>query len=98
MAVFVTCVLCLLVSCGNRSRTNAPASPTLQSITVSPANAFVDAGLTQQYSAAANYSDGNSKPLASVKWATSDAAIARVVESSTKTALFSGEWGRASPS
>lgn len=76
--IFVTAVFWLLVSCGGGNVKNAPASPTLVSITVSPASATVEAGLTQQHTAMANYSDGSSKPLCDVKWETSDTNLAMV--------------------
>jgi hypothetical protein len=78
MAVVVTCCLWLLVSCGSPSRTNAPAIPTLKSVTLSSASATVDFGSSQQFTAVGNYSDGSSKPLSGVTWATSDARLATV--------------------
>src|ERR1700722_16196393 len=67
----------LLASCGGGTGTTTPAKPTLQSIAVSPGNVTVAAGLTQQYTATANYSDGSSGPL-SVTWTTSDTTLAAV--------------------
>jgi hypothetical protein len=63
---------------------------TLGSISVSPQTKTVAAGLTQQYEATGNYSDGTSDPLSSVTWATSDAAIATVNSSGLVTAVKQG--------
>lgn len=75
--------LALLASCGSggsnsNSETTPPPKPTLQSITVSPQNASVAAGLTQQFTATGNYSDGSSAALSTVSWSTSDATVATI--------------------
>ncbi len=67
-----------LASCGGGNSTTSPPNPTLQSITVSPQQATVAAGLTQQFSARGNYSDGTSQTLSSVTWSTSDKTVATV--------------------
>lgn len=64
----MTSVLWLLASCGSDSRTNAPASPTLQSITVSPKTATVAQFGRQQFAAEGHYSDGSTKALNNVAW------------------------------
>ena len=68
----------LLAACGAGSNTSSPSIPTLQSITVSPGQATVAAGLTDQFSAKGNYSDGTSTPLSNATWSTSDQTLATV--------------------
>lgn len=79
-----------LISCGGGSTTSAPPPPTLQSITVSPGNTTVAAGLTQQYVATGNYSDGGSQPLNAVTWTTSDSTLATVTSTGLVTTLKQG--------
>jgi 6-phosphogluconolactonase len=57
---------------------SSPSVPTLQSITVSPGQATVAAGLTEQFGAKGNYSDGTSTPLSNATWSTSDQTLATV--------------------
>lgn len=80
----------LLISCGGGGGTSSPMVPTLQSITVSPQNATVAAGLTQQFTAAGNYSDGTSKALSPVTWSTSDVTLATIGPTGLLTALKQG--------
>jgi hypothetical protein len=54
----------ILVACGGGA--NSPTPPTLQSISVSPQNGTVAAGITQQFSATGHYSDGSSNTMSSV--------------------------------
>src|ERR1700733_5747533 len=86
--VHFTCLLLLsvlgfLVSCGgggssSSSGTNSAPTPTLQSITVSPPNTSVAAGLAQQFTATGTYSDGSSRVLSGANWSTSNATVATV--------------------
>ena len=81
----------ILISCGGGTNPPAPpAPPTLQSVDVSPQNGNVAAGLTQQCSASGNYSDGTSKPISNITWATSDATIATVNSTGMVTTLKQG--------
>jgi Bacterial Ig-like domain (group 2) len=85
-AVPLSCGLCLLISC-------APASPRLQSITISPLSARVAAGQTQHYAVEAHYSDGSSRPMPgmNVDWVTSDLAVATVYAPGLVTAVRQGQ-------
>jgi uncharacterized protein YjdB len=65
-------------------------NPVLQSITVSPQTVTIAAGLTQQFTASGNYSDGSSKPPSSVTWATSDPSLATVSTTGLVTAVKQG--------
>ena len=76
-----------LVACGGAS---APAPPTLQSISVSPQNSTVVAGLTQQFSATGHFSDGSSNTMSSVTWASSDASVATINSTGLLTAVKQG--------
>jgi FG-GAP-like repeat/Bacterial Ig-like domain (group 2)/FG-GAP repeat len=83
------CSLWILVSCGGGSK--PPAEPTLQSISISPANGTVAAGLKQQYKAMGNYSNGTTKDLSTiVTWATSNTMIATVSFSGLVTTVKQG--------
>jgi FG-GAP-like repeat/Bacterial Ig-like domain (group 2)/FG-GAP repeat len=82
------CVSWTLVSCGGGS--NPPASPTLQSITVSAQSSTVAAGLKQQYTATGNYSNGTSGAPSGVTWATSNTAVATISSSGLVTTVAQG--------
>jgi hypothetical protein len=87
---FLAAMLCgswLLVSCGGGSK---PPAPTLQSITISPTSKTVAAGLTQQYSATGQYSDGSSNTVSSVTWSTSNNALATVSTTGLVTTIKQG--------
>jgi 6-phosphogluconolactonase (cycloisomerase 2 family) len=62
---------------------NNPPAVTLSSISVTPASASVVAGLTLQFVATGNYSDGTTKDLTStVTWTSSDTSIATIAATS----------------
>lgn len=80
-----------LAACGGGANSPAaPSSPALQSISVSPQSGTVAAGLTQQYSATAHYSDGSSNPMSSVTWTTSDSSVATINSAGLMTAVKQG--------
>ena len=76
--------LVMLVGCGGGGQNSStsvppPTSPTLNSITVTPSNAQIAKGTTQQFTATGKYSDGSSKNLTdSVTWGSSAVAVAGV--------------------
>src|SRR5256885_14674338 len=77
--------------CGRGSNSpSLPASPTLQAISVSPQNSTIAAGLTEQYSATAHYSDGSSKPTSTVTWATSNTSVATISSTGLATSVAAG--------
>jgi hypothetical protein len=81
----------LLAGCGGGANSSStPPSPELQSISVSPQSGTVAAGLTQQYSATAHYSDGSSNPMTSVAWTTSDSTVATISAAGLLTAVKQG--------
>src|SRR5258708_38355000 len=79
-----------LIACGGGSNGVGPLPVTLQSITVTSQNASVPAGLTQQFTATGNFYDGTTKPLATVTWSTSDAALATISPTGLLTTLKQG--------
>lgn len=87
--VALLCCLGFLASCGGGGNTPPPV-PTLQSVSVSPSGASVVAGKTQQYSASGAYSDGSTKALSSVNWATSDSTVATINASGLLTGVKQG--------
>jgi uncharacterized protein YjdB len=82
---------CALISCGGGSNPPAPKpTPTLQSVSVSPQNGNVAAGLTEQYSATGSHSDGSSKALTGLDWTTSSSDVAKVDATGLVTTLKQG--------
>jgi hypothetical protein len=53
-------------------------------------NSSVAAGLTDQFTATGNFSDGTAKPLTSANWSTSDATLATVSSTGLLTTLKQG--------
>jgi 6-phosphogluconolactonase (cycloisomerase 2 family) len=86
------CAIALSISCGggNTNATPPQVVPTLQSIAVGPAQATVAAGLTMQFKAQGQYSDGSSSPLTSVSWSSSDKAVATIDANGLATTLKQG--------
>jgi 6-phosphogluconolactonase (cycloisomerase 2 family) len=80
----------LLVSCGGGGSAPSTAPVLLQSITVIAPNPSVAAGLTAQFTASGNYSDGTTKVLATANWATSDPALATITSTGLLTTLKAG--------
>ncbi|MDE3201435.1 MAG: Ig-like domain-containing protein [Acidobacteriota bacterium] len=72
------------------SATITVTAPALQSITVAPASASILVGGTKQYSATGRYSDGSSKSLTNVTWATSAPSVTSISSSGMATGLASG--------
>lgn len=52
--------------------------PTLQSITVTPVTALVEAGQTQQFTATGAFNDGSIQTLTNVSWTSNNTAVATV--------------------
>lgn len=90
--LLVTCVFWFLASCNGGGGKNAPASPTLESITVSPSNAVVARGNYQQFTATARYSDGSSKPVPRVTWSTSAPTLIPVTPNGLATSVAQGQF------
>src|SRR5262249_38546438 len=69
----------------------AGSGVSLSSITVTPNPASVPAGLTQQFTATGNYSDGSVKNLtASATWASSSTSIATINSAGLATGVTQG--------
>ncbi|HEY1256961.1 MAG TPA: Ig-like domain-containing protein, partial [Terracidiphilus sp.] len=83
------CVVFTLAGCGGSS---TAASPTLQSIAVTPAAPSIAKGLTQQFTAKGTYSDSSTQDITtSVTWSSSDSSKATISASSgLATALAAG--------
>jgi N-acetylneuraminic acid mutarotase len=92
LSIALGCLWILVASgCGGGSSSPAPApTPTLQSISVTPQNSSLAAGLTQQYSATAHYSDGSSN-AAMVTWSTSDSSLGTINSTGLLTAVKQGD-------
>jgi uncharacterized protein YjdB len=76
---------------GVRGATVLAVTPVLQSITVTPANGSVAAGLTLQFKATGTYSDNTAADLTtSVIWASSNTAAATISTAGLATGVASG--------
>jgi uncharacterized repeat protein (TIGR03803 family) len=76
---------------GSVFRIALPGSVVLQSITVTPENASVAAGLTQPFSATGHYSDGSSADLTSTAtWQSSVGTVASVTNAGLAQGLTAG--------
>ena len=62
----------------------------LTSISVSPANASIAFGTTEQFSAVGNFDDGSTQLLSSVTWSSSSGAVASVDGNGLATSLGTG--------
>ena len=66
-------------------------SPAVTSISVSPANASITTGSTQQYTATATYSDGTAQNVtSSVTWSSSSQAVATISATGLATGVATG--------
>jgi hypothetical protein len=73
---------------GSTSFNIGPAVPV--SIVVSTVNNSVAAGLTEQFTATGNFTDGTTKPLATANWSTSDVILATISSTGLLTTLKQG--------
>ncbi len=65
----------------------------LQSITVTPTSATIAAGLTRQFTATGNYSDGTSQVILSPTWSSTDTTVATVSATGLVKSLKAGNLG-----
>ncbi len=79
-----------LIACGGGGNGAGPAIVTLQSITVTSPSGSVAAGLTEQFTATGNFSDGTTKPLTAANWSTSDVTLATISSTGLLTTLKQG--------
>jgi 6-phosphogluconolactonase (cycloisomerase 2 family) len=86
----VLCAAVTLIACGGGSNGGVPVPVTLQSLTVASQNTSVAAGLTQQFTATGNFSDGTTKPVPTVNWSTSDATLATISPTGLLSTLKQG--------
>jgi len=79
------------VGCGGSSGSGGttPPTPTLQSITIAPANPSIAAGGTQQFSATGTYSDGSTKAV-SANWLSASPSVATINTSGLATGVAAG--------
>lgn len=71
-----------------------PVPPTLESIAVTPANASVEVGQDQQFTATGTYDDESTADISgSVAWSSSDANVATVDASGLATGVVVGNTG-----
>ena len=75
----------------NTAALTVTVPPTLQSIDVTPTDASIDEGQTQQYTATGNYSDSGTQDLTnSVTWNSSDSLVATIDISGLATGVSAG--------
>lgn len=86
--------LVTLVGCGGSGSSSSPSpnpTPSLSSITVTPPSAQVSDGVTQQFTATGQYTDGTTKNLTtSVTWSSSTVSVAAINASGVASASQSG--------
>jgi len=92
LTFFLPCVFLLLASCRGKRGQNVVENPILRSITVSPPSATLAPGQTQQFTVAANFSDGSSKPLTEAAWSTSAPALTNVTPTGLVTTVGEGHF------
>ena len=68
-----------------------PPEPVVATVTVSPAEATIEEGETQQFDAMATTSDGTAVPDAEFAWSSSDTLVATVDENGLATGVGAGE-------
>jgi len=86
----LTC-LCAALVAGTACGGSGSSSPSLQSITVTPANKTIAPGSSQPFTATGQFSDGSSKDItASATWSESHASVAVVSASGVGTAIADG--------
>ena len=86
----LTC-LCAALVAGTACGGSGSSSPSLQSITVTPANKTIAPGSSQPFTATGQFSDGSSKDItASATWSESHASVAVVSANGVGTAIADG--------
>jgi 6-phosphogluconolactonase (cycloisomerase 2 family) len=84
-------IMAVLGTVTSQSAALTVTGATLQSISVTPASAFIIAGQTQQYTATGTYSDGSTQPLSTaVAWTSSPTAVATIVANGLATGVAQG--------
>ncbi len=68
-----------------------PVEPVVATVTVSPPEAMIEEGATQQFAAMASTSDGMEIPDAEITWSSSDEMVATVDSDGLATGVGSGE-------
>jgi hypothetical protein len=91
LTVWLPYVFLLLASCRGKSGQSVE-NPILRSITVSPPSATVAAGQTQQFTVAANFSDGSSRALPDAAWSTSAPTVTNVTSTGLVTTVGQGHF------
>jgi len=88
-------LLVLVEGCGGGSstaQTEVTSTPTLSTISVTPANPSIAAGTTQQLKATGSYSNGSQQDLtATASWASSAPAIATINSSGLASGVSTGQ-------
>jgi len=92
--IFVACPavlgVCWLSACGGSSSTT-PMTPTMSSISVTPANLTVPAGVTDSFAAMAVFSDGSKQDVtSSVTWNSSNTQVATISTAGLASSLSAG--------
>jgi 6-phosphogluconolactonase (cycloisomerase 2 family) len=90
--LIILCCVVLVTGCGGGGGSSivTPPPPTLQSITVASPSSSLAAGLTEQFNATGNFSDGSARSLTGLTWSTSDPALATINGNGLMTTLKQG--------
>jgi len=89
----ITCIVFALslLACGEEEPTIKSSGAELTSISVTPAEASISTGASQQFSATGTYSDGSTQDItASVTWTSSDTSKVNISNAGLATAVAAG--------
>jgi hypothetical protein len=92
LSACLAAMLMLVDGCGGGSSSAQTETPTLSSITVTPANPSIAAGTTKQFTATGSFSDGSQQDLTtSVSWTSSAPAVATINSSGLASGVSVGQ-------
>src|SRR5229473_3740835 len=91
LSLLFVCFVLGAGGCGGSGGGGGTLSPSLQSIQVSPANASIPRGATQQFTARGTFTDGSSQDVTgSVAWSSSVPSVASISSAGLATGVAAG--------
>src|SRR5579885_1923491 len=91
-SLFLLAFACILAGCGGGSSSSSSggSQPTISTITVSPASPSIAVGATQQFTATAKDSSGNTISGVTFSWSSTNTSVATINSSGLATATLAG--------
>src|SRR5579884_527365 len=91
-SLFLLAFACILAGCGGGSSSSSSggSQPTISTITVSPSSPSIAVGATQQFTATAKDSGGNTISGVTFTWNSANTSVATIDSSGLATALLAG--------